>query len=163
MKKLNSSNVVPSLQSFKILARQYNRIPVSLAFQSDLETPLSAYLKLAKGSNGFLLESVEKNEQVARYSIVGFSPSGTFGAKNGILTHRVGARKTTLQCSNPLQVVKGSASSIKQAPLEGVSGFLGGLVGFVGYDAVRNFERLPDKTPDLLNLPDLYLMVTDQL
>ncbi len=164
MKNLNSSNVVPSFQSFEILARQYNRIPVSLAFQSDLETPLSAYLKLARGPNGFLLESVEKNEQVARYSIVGFSPSGVFEAKNGVLTHRLGARKATLQCSNPLQIVRGHVASIKQAPLEdGGTGFLGGLVGFIGYDAVRNFERIPDQKPDLLNLPDLYLMVTDHL
>jgi anthranilate synthase component I len=163
MKKSSSSNVVPSFQTFQNLARQHNRVPVSLAFQSDLETPLSTYLKLAKGKNGFLLESVEKNEQVARYSIVGFSPSGVFEAKNGVLTHRQGTRKASLQCSNPLQVVKGHAARIKQAPLEGSSGFLGGLVGFIGYDAVRYFERLPDSKPDLLGLPDLYLMETDHL
>ena len=164
MKNLNSSNVVPSFQFFEKLARQYNRIPVSLAFQSDLETPLSAYLKLAKGPNGFLLESVEKNEQVARYSIVGFSPSGVFEAKKGVLTHHIGSRKASLPCSNPLQFVKGHVSSIQQAPLEdGGSGFLGGMVGFIGYDAVRYFERIPDSKPDLLDLPDLYLMVTDHL
>src|SRR5579859_8207327 len=163
MKKPVSSNVVPSFDSFSTLTQKYNRIPVSLAFQADLETPLSAYLKLAKGPNGFLLESVEKNEQVARYSIVGFSPSSIYQAKNGVLTHQVGKRKTTLECSNPLQIIKGNVVSIRQAPLENVSGFLGGLVGIIGYDAVRYFERLPEKTPDLLNFPDLYLMVTDQL
>lgn len=164
MKSSSFSNVVPSFESFKTLARQYNRVPVSLTFQSDLETPLSAYLKLAKGNNGFLLESVEKNEQVARYSIVGFSPSAFFKAKNGLLTHQNGGPKKTVKAANPLQVIKDEVSSIRQAPLEGGgSGFLGGLVGYIGYDAVRYFEKLPSQKPDVLNLPDLYLMVTNQL
>src|SRR5579859_6460079 len=97
MKKPVSSNVVPSFDSFSTLTQKYNRIPVSLAFQADLETPLSAYLKLAKGKNGFLLESVEKNEQVARYSIVGFEPSAVYEARNGVLTHQEGSRKTKVK------------------------------------------------------------------
>ena len=163
MKTSDLSNVVPSFETFSKLSKAYNRIPVSLAFQSDLETPLSAYLKLAKNDNGFLLESVEKNEQVARYSIVGFSPSGTFEVKNGLLTHRFGKRQSVTKPSNPLLSVKESVSSVQQAPLEGATGFLGGVVGFIGYDAVRYFEKLPNQKPDILNLPDLYLMVTDQL
>src|SRR6185295_13530222 len=147
MKNPAASNVVPSLESFQKLARSYNRVPVSLAFHADLETPLSAYLKLAKGPNGFLLESVEKNEQVARYSIVGFEPSGIFESKNGVLTHRAGKRKTALRCHNPLQAIKENVASIKQAPLEnGGSGFLGGLVGFLGYDIVRSFLLLAAET-----------------
>jgi anthranilate synthase component 1 len=163
MKSRSSSNVVPSFETFTQLAARYNRVPVSLAFQSDLETPLSVYLKLAKGPNGFLLESVEKNEQVARFSIVGFSPSGTFEAKKGLLTQRQGGKKTTLKVPNPLRTVREKVASIRQAPLEGAEGFLGGLVGFLGYDAVRYFEKLPGQKPDVLGLPDLYLMVTDQL
>src|SRR5271170_5028424 len=163
MKKPASSNIVPSFESFTQLSKRYNRIPVSLVFQADLETPLSAYLKLAKGADGFLLESVEKNEQVARYSIVGFSPSGIFEAKNSVLTERQGKRKSVLKSPNPLKVVQGKVAAIRQAPLEGSSGFLGGLVGFVGYDAVRYFEKLPSSLPDVLQVPDLYLMVSDRL
>ena len=80
MKNSMSSNVVPSFDQFTQFARRYNRIPVFLTLQSDLETPLSAYLKLGQGENAFLLESVEKNEQIARYSIVGFDPSEIFEA-----------------------------------------------------------------------------------
>ena len=164
MKTYSVPNVVPSFDSFSKLAKQYNRIPLSLAFQSDLETPLSAYLKLAKGDNGFLLESVEKNEQVARYSIVGFEPTGIYQAKDGVLTYSAGTRPTTQKASNPLRVIKEAVSSIRQAPLEGDgSGFLGGLVGFISYDAVRYFEKLPSRKPDVLGLPDIFLMVTDQL
>ncbi len=164
MKSQNSSNVVPSFESFRLLARQYNRIPVNMVFQSDLETPLSAYLKLGGGPNSFLLESVEKNEQVARYSFMGFSPTGVYEAKNGLLAYRAGAKKNTVISANPLQDIKDKVAGIRQAPLEGgTGGFLGGLVGFVGYDAVRYFEKLPSLKPDILNLPDLYLMVADQL
>jgi len=163
MKSINPSAVIPSFEQFSKLARTYNRIPVSLVFQSDLETPLSVYLKLAKGDNGFLLESVEKNEQVARYSIVGFEPSGVFEAKNGILSHRVGKHKNKVKSPNPLQHIQKEVSSIHQAPLEGAAGFLGGVVGFIGYDSVRYFEKLPQQKKDVLELPDLYLMITDHL
>ncbi len=164
MKTAISSNVVPSsTDSFVQLAESYNRVPVSMVFQSDLETPLSVYLKLAQGENGFLLESVEKNEQVARFSIVGFEPTAVYEAKNGQLIHRRGKKKSSQEAANPLQVIQKEVSGIRQAPLEGAQGFLGGLVGFVGYDAVRYFEKLPSRKPGLLGLPDLYLMMTDQL
>ncbi|HTA76158.1 MAG TPA: anthranilate synthase component I [bacterium] len=163
MKNSVSSHVVPSFQTFTQLSRQHNRVPVSLVFQSDLETPLSVYLKLAKGPNGFLLESVEKHELVARYSIVGFEPSNVYEAKNGILTQRVGKKKTVIKSANPLQTIQDKVSAVEQAPLEGATGFLGGLVGFVGYDAVRYFEKLPSSKPDLLALTDLYLMTTDNV
>jgi anthranilate synthase component I len=163
MKPSGPSNVVPSLERFTQLAKKHDRIPVSLVFQADLETPLSAYLKLAKGPNGFLLESVERNEQVARYSIVGFSPAGVFEAKDGVLTETRGKDGSLSRSANPLQAVKEKVSGIRQAPLEGATGFLGGLVGFIGYDAVRSFEKLPADLPDVLKVPDLYLMVTDRL
>ena len=162
MKKPYPSHIVPSFETFCDLARRHNRIPLALLLHSDLETPLSVYLKLAKGKNGFLLESVEKNEQVARFSIIGFSPSGVFEAKDGVLTCRVGSKKKVEKTSNPLQAVKHYAASIRQAPLEG-AGFLGGMVGYVGYDAVRYFEKLPSSKPDPLQVPDLYLMITEQL
>ena len=126
-----------------------------MVFQSDLETPLSTYLKLGGGPNSFLLESVEKNEQMARYSFMGFSPTGVYEAKDGLLTYRAGTQKIRIRSANPLQNIKSEVSGIRQAPLEGgTGGFLGGLVGFVGYDAVRYFEKLPNQKPDVLNLPD---------
>jgi anthranilate synthase component 1 len=163
MKNSISSNIIPSFETFTHLSHQHNRIPVSLAFQSDLETPLSVYLKLAKGTHGFLLESVEKHELVARYSIVGLEPSSVYEAKNGVLTLKEGKRKTVLKTTNPIQTIQEKVAGIRQASLEGATGFLGGLVGFVGYDAVRYFEKLPSGRPDLLVLPDLYLMMTDHL
>src|SRR5262249_24204579 len=63
---------------------------------------------------------------------------------------------------NPLQAVKSAFAHVRQAPVEG-SGFMGGLVGTLGYDAVRYFEKLPAQAPDVLKVPDLYLMLTDKL
>src|ERR1035438_2959934 len=111
MKKPYPSHVVPSFQTFRALARRYNRVPMALSLHSDLETPLSVYLKLGQGKNGFLLESVEKNEQVARFSIIGFSPSGIFEAKDGVLSCRLGSKMTTEKTMNPLQTVKAYAAS----------------------------------------------------
>ncbi|MGH7739138.1 MAG: anthranilate synthase component I [bacterium] len=156
------SSMVPSLDQFKQLARDYNRVPVFLTLQSDLETPLSAYLKLGRGRNAFLLESVEKNEQVARYSIVGFDPSEIFEAKDGVLKRRRGGKTETRATANPLQDIKKIMEGFRQAPLLD-AGFLGGLVGYVGYDAVRYFEKLPSKKPDTLKIPDLYLLTTEKL
>jgi anthranilate synthase component 1 len=162
MKSSMSSDVVPSFDQFTQFARRYNRIPVFLTLQSDLETPLSAYLKLGLGENAFLLESVEKNEQIARYSIVGFDPSEIFEAAHGVLRHRRGGHTQTLKTENPLQEIKKRMVPVRQAPVPG-SGFLGGLVGTIGYDAVRYFEKLPSKRPDVLQVPDLYLLVTENL
>jgi anthranilate synthase component 1 len=157
-----SLNVFPPLDQFKKLAQDYNRIPVFLTLQSDLETPLSAYLKLGTGRNAFLLESVEKNEQLARYSIVGFDPTEIFEAKNGVLKRRKGAKTKTFQTQNPLRDIKKIMGAARQAPLLD-AGFLGGLVGYIGYDAVRYFEKLPSKKSDVLKIPDLYLLTTEKL
>src|SRR5258708_28585397 len=115
---MKNSNVVPSFETFSKLARQYNRIPIRFSYHADLETPLSAYLKLGKGKNAFLLESVEKNEQVARFSIVGFDPSEIFEANNGILIHRRGKKVEKRKSTNPLQDVKKAMILVKQAPAE---------------------------------------------
>jgi anthranilate synthase component 1 len=162
MKTPIASNLIPSPEQFTKLSREYNRIPVFLTLQSDLETPLSVYLKLGHGRNAFLLESVEKNEQLARYSIVGFNPSEIFEAKNGVLKHRRGKSVKTTTSQNPLQDIKKIMGASKQAPLLD-AGFLGGLVGYIGYDAVRYFEKLPAQKPDVLKIPDLYLLTTEQL
>ena len=162
MKTPLSTNVFPPLDQFKKLAKDYNRIPVFLTLQSDLETPLSAYLKLGQGKNAFLLESVEKNEQLARYSIVGFDPSEIFECKNGALKRRAGKKTQTSTTKNPLKDIKQIMADSRQAPLLD-AGFLGGLVGYIGYDAVRYFEKLPSKKPDVLKIPDLYLLTTEKL
>jgi anthranilate synthase component 1 len=164
MKHPAPSLVTPSYPEFVRLARRYNRIPVSLAYHADLETPLSAYLKLAKGPYGFLLESVERNEKVARFSIVGFDPPEVYEAKDHLLVRTAGGRRGERQVHNPLQAVARDAAAVRMAPSPaGLSGFAGGLVGYVAYDAAGYFENLPQQKPDELRKPDLVLMAAENL
>ncbi len=159
-----SPPVFPAFPEFVRLTRKYNRIPVSLAYHADLETPLSAYLKLAKGPYGFLLESVERNEKVARFSIVGFDPPSVYEAKDHLLVRVEGRRRSERQVHNPLQAVAREVSGVRMAPNPGgIPGFSGGLVGYVAYDAAGYFEILPQQKPDDLGRPDLVLMAAENL
>jgi anthranilate synthase component 1 len=152
----------PSYPEFVRLSKRFDRVPVVFTVHSDLETPLTAYLKLGGASGSFLLESVEKNEKMARFSVVGFDPARVFIAKDGILTEKAGGRVVARHPSpNPLSFLKTRFSGLRQAPLPGGPGFSGGLVGFLAYDIVRRFERLPEKATDPLGLPDLSLLETD--
>jgi anthranilate synthase component 1 len=153
----------PSFSEFVSLSKRYDRIPVALTIHSDLETPLTAYLKLGGHEGSFLLESVEKNEKVARYSVVGYDPCRVFTSRDGVLTEKVGAKVVGRYPSpNPLSYLKVRYAGNRQAPLPGGSGFSGGLVGFLSYDIVRRFEHLPEKAADTLGLPDLSLLEIDQ-
>lgn len=152
----------PSFPEFLKLSKRFDRVPVVLTVHSDLETPLSAYLKLGGGANSFLLESVEKNEKVARFSVVGFDPVRTFTAGNGVLIERSAGKTIRRDAPNPLDDLKARFGALRQAPLPGGAGFAGGLVGFLAYDIVRCFERLPVKAADTLCLPDLALLETDR-
>jgi anthranilate synthase component 1 len=153
----------PSFSEFVSLSKRYDRIPVALTIHSDLETPLTAYLKLGGHEGSFLLESVEKNEKVARYSVVGYDPCRVFTARDGVLTEKAGVKVVGRYSSpNPLSYLKVRYAGHRQAPLPGGSGFSGGLVGFLAYDIVRRFERLPEKAADTLGLPDLSLLEIDQ-
>ena len=153
----------PSLSEFLSLSQKYDRVPVVVTAHSDIETPLSAYLKLGGAPGSFLLESVEKNEKVARFSVVGFSPSRVFEARDGKLTERVGRRSSSAVSRNPLAGLRDRYRGLKQAPLPGGPGFAGGLVGFLSYDIVRSFEKLPALSKDELRLPDLALVEADLL
>ncbi len=153
----------PSEPEFLKLSKTYGRVPVSAVFHADLETPLSAYLKLGGGPGSFLLESVEKDEKVARYSIVGYEPVRTFTALGGHLTERAGRKTLVQRTDNPLATLKDRYTKVKQAPLPPGSGFAGGLVGYLAYDIARRFERLPEKAVDELKIPELCLMETGPL
>jgi len=164
MKRSIHPPTVPSYPEFVRLAKGHDRIPLSLAYHADLETPLSAYLKLARGPYGFLLESVERNEKVARFSIVGFDPPKVFTAKDHQLVRMFGNRREECQTHNPLQAIARAVQPVRMAPPPpGVMGFAGGLVGFIAYDAAGYFEHLPQQKPDVLRLPDLTLMAAENL
>ncbi|OGC11151.1 anthranilate synthase component I [candidate division WOR-1 bacterium RIFOXYA12_FULL_52_29] len=134
----------PSEREFVKLAKKGNLIPVYKELVADLETPVSAYKKI-ESEYSFLLESVEGGEQVARYSFLGSVPP-----KNVIRPGTLDELDRLMRRYRPVQ--------LPQLPP-----FCGGLVGYVGYDAVREMEKIPNKNPDPLKLPQALFLLADTL
>ncbi len=153
----------PDFKEFEKKAKEGNLIPVYREILADLETPLTVFLKL-KAKKGFLLESVEGGEKWARYSFIGSDPSLTIEGKGKNLTIQRGDLKEKTGFSdNPLEIVSSELKKFKPVIMPNLPRFFGGFVGYIGYDTVRHFEKLPDKRHKGLNLPDLFLMLTDTL
>ncbi|AQU06440.1 anthranilate synthase component I [Dehalococcoides mccartyi] len=140
----------PSLAEVKKLAAQGNLIPISCEIMADLETPVSAFLKIKDSQNAFLLESVEGGERVARYSFIGTNP------------HKV---LTAYQTDTvpPLTQVENELNKYRVVPVGDLPRFCGGAVGFLGYEAVTRFEELPSPSADPLNLPEAVFMLVDTM
>ncbi|MEH6357617.1 MAG: anthranilate synthase component I [Pseudomonadales bacterium] len=150
----------------ELAAQGYNRIPVSRRVLADMDTPLSAYLKLADGPYSYLFESVQGGEKWGRYSIIGL-PSRSVLKVHGyqITLTTDGEVVESLEHEDPLEFVKEFQARFNVAETEGEPRFNGGLVGYFGYDTVRYIEpRLRDSVPpDTVGNPDILLMVSDEV
>ncbi|MEH6515070.1 MAG: anthranilate synthase component I [Halioglobus sp.] len=154
-------------EDFAALAAQdYNRIPVSIEVLADLETPLSAYRKVAEGAYTYLFESVHGGEKWGRYSIIGL-PCRTLLKVFG---HRAetwvdGELAVSEEVEDPLAYAEAFVQRYNTAPQPDLPVFHGGLVGYFGYDTVRYVEpRLRDSAPpDRLGTPDILLMVSEEV
>ncbi len=155
----------PDKSRFMELAKQGNLVSVHREFLADMETPVSALKKIVSDEYAFLLESVENEENIGRYSFLGCSPNIIFKSKGEeinliyALTHD----SEVFTSHNPLDVLKDVMSRFQPAPGQVLPPFTGGAVGYISYDVVRSFERIPDANPDDLNLPDCFFMITDTL
>jgi anthranilate synthase component 1 len=154
----------PNLDEFRRLAKPGALVPVYREIVADLETPVTAYMKVSKDERySFLLESVERAESIGRYSFLGANPSIVFRSRgNRVDIIRPDATET-FESDYPLGNLRELMAAYQAVPIEGLPVFHGGAVGYISYDHVRFFERLPDKNPDPLNLPDLYFMITDTI
>lgn len=158
----------PSLDEFTARAEQGNLVPVYREIIADLETPVSAFVKLrAMGdANAFLLESVAGGENLARYSYLATNPSRVLSSKGREVTLRdsQGEHRSELPAGqDALHVLSQLLKEYQFVPLPGWERFPGGAVGYLGYDMVRFFEELPEENPDDLNLPDCQFMLADTL
>ncbi len=155
----------PSLEEFKQKSRQGNLIPVYKEIIADLDTPVSAYMKIRGGDYSFLLESVEGGEKWARYCFLGCDPSLIVRTKGNAFTIQDHGKEETGQVTgeSPLSVIKKILAKYRPVPAEDLPRFTGGAVGFIGYDMVRYFENLPDQTTDDLDIPDSLFVITDTL
>ncbi|MGH2730619.1 MAG: anthranilate synthase component I, partial [Actinomycetota bacterium] len=153
----------PDRATFKTLARDHTIVPVWREVLADVQTPVAAWLRLDPHPNGFLLESVEGGERWARYSFLGGDAFAVVKSKDGLIS--VDGRPPVSPAAGeaPLQYVKRLLAACRAPALEGLPPLHGGAVGFLGYDCVRELERLPEPPPDDLDLPDLGLMLTRTL
>lgn len=140
----------PTLKEVRQLKKQGNLVPVWRDIQADLETPVSAYLKIARGNYSFLLESVEGGERLARYSFIGTEPSLVLKTENG-------------NPVDPLLLVEEEFARLHPVPIAGLPRFHGGMVGYLSYEVARYFERLPCPSQDSQGLPESVLMLADTL
>ncbi len=143
----------PSLEQVKALSGEGNLVPVYREIDADLETPVSAYLKVARPPYSFLLESVEGGERLARYSFIGTEPYGVLntgpGPDGGV---------------DPLIPIKAEMDRYKLVRVPDLPRFHGGAVGYLAYDIVRYFEpRVPEPPEDPLKLPEAVFMFQDTL
>jgi anthranilate synthase component 1 len=157
------------LEFQSLAAEGYNRIPLIAEALSDLETPLSLYLKLAQternGANSFLLESVVGGERFGRYSFIGL-PARTLIRASGQFCEVVRDDVVVERHEgDPLVFIEQFQARFKVAQRPGLPRFSGGLAGYFGYDAVRHMEKklVGRAPPDDLGLPDIQLLLTEEV
>ncbi len=144
----------PTLEEVRGLAGQGNLCPVYRTINADLETPVSAYLKVAREPYSFLLESVAGGERIGRYSFIGTEPYRVFST---------GADQPSGSV-DPLTLVQQEMDTFKLIPVDGLPPFHGGGVGYIAYDAVHYFEpRVPMLDADPQGLPESVFMFTDTI
>jgi anthranilate synthase component 1 len=158
----------PTLEEVKQLSRQCNTVPVYRELPADLDTPVSVYLKLRGEGPSFLLESVEQGEQVGRYSFVGVDPTASLIARGDRvqIVEREGVRTESLDGRDPLHAVADLVQPQRSVALPGMPGFLGGAVGYLGYDMVRFFEpKLQATAPSVTGFewPEAVFLLADAL
>ena len=163
-------SIKPDFATFeqRALSGEGNLVPVWAEILADMETTVSVYRKLSAGSDcAFLLESVEHGANMGRYSFIGCNPEVVllsrgdetdvhyFGADHHVVHEKGGA----------ITFLRDFMRRYKPVPDPDLAGipFIGGGVGYMGYDLVRSFERLPDSNPDDLKLPDAHFMIADTL
>jgi len=157
------SNSLPSAREFLKLSRKHSLVPVYRTVTADLETPVSAFLRIASEEpEAFLLESVEGGEHVGRYTFIGIQPYKKMVARGTRITVREGRRESTFD-GDIFEELKKALSGHTPARLPGLPPFTAGAVGFFAYDVVRQIEKLPSLAKDELGVPDACLMFFDQV
>ena len=147
-------------------AKGYNRIPLLVEASSDLDSPLSIFTKLANQPFSYLLESVEGGDKFGRYSIVGL-PSKTQIKihKNAVSIYDQGQLKDKFDHKNPLDFIEEFMGNFKVPTDLTMPRYSGGLAGYFGYETINYIEpRLcKDFLQDALNVPDILLMLSDEV
>ncbi len=169
----NPHDTVPSMKKpcystsfaqFCQLAQIGNLVPVYREILADRETPVSAFSKINSGDTAFLFESLEGGENWARYSFLGSNATQVLWEDGGNLHIKKGRKTETRRLGhNPLSHIRDVLNEFQPVWVPGLPRFVGGAVGYLGYDLVRFFESIPERPKDSAQLPLLAFFVTDTL
>ena len=153
----------PDYKEFSRLAREATLVPVVKSVTADLLTPVSAFLAISRDEqDAFLLESIERGEQIGRYTFLGARPYMQLRARGAEVVVERGKKREQRQ-GNVFQIAKELLQQHKPALVPGMPPFTSGAVGFCSYDIVRQLENIGDRANDDLQLPDCVLMFFDRL
>ncbi|HEY2428543.1 MAG TPA: chorismate-binding protein [Acidimicrobiales bacterium] len=152
----------PTRDEFKALAADHTVVPVWREVLADLITPVAAFARLVGDEPGFLLESVE-HERWGRFSFIGRRPQATLVARGGTIEVAGDLAADIPRDGGVLAAVEAMLTAYRSPEVEGLPPFHGGLVGYIGYDVVREIERLPNVPPDDKAFPDAVLLVVGDL
>jgi anthranilate synthase component 1 len=161
---MRAGSYTPDFKQFCALAKEGNLIPVFREVLADFETPVSAFAKIDEGPCAYLFESVEGGEKWGRYSFLGSgSPMMVQGSSTRLVLSDGRRRRGIPITRDVLTELREIMAEYRPVPVAGLPRFYGGAVGYLSYDVVRQFERLPSLGKDLLGLPDISFLLTDTL
>ncbi len=155
--------VFPDFNEFCQLAAKGNLVPVYGEIMADMDTPVTAFRKIDDGRYSFLLESIEGGEKWARYSFLGSHPSLILRSKGNRVEVVRGEQITVHDSDDPTVLLRELLERYTPVEVPGLPRFVGGAVGYLGYDMVRHFEQLPTLKPDSIGAWDSFFMITDTL
>ncbi|NND73680.1 MAG: anthranilate synthase component I, partial [Ilumatobacter sp.] len=156
-------NVQPTRAEFHAYAAEHTVVPVWTELLADLETPVAAYVKLVGDGPGFLLESVEGAERWARFSFVGRNPSATLVLRDGVVELDGPLAAGIPTDSGILAALEALLGAYTSPSFEDLPPLHGGIMGFLGYDVIREVESLPGVPTDDRSYPDAVMSVIGSL
>jgi len=153
----------PDYKEFSRLAREATLVPVVKSVTADLLTPVSAFLAVAENEpHCFLLESIERGEQIGRYTFLGARPYMRVSTRGDEITIERGKRRER-QTGDVFATLKKLLRAHRSAHIAGLPPFTAGAVGYFAYDAVRRLEKIGDRAQDDVSVPDCVLMFFDRV
>ena len=149
-------------KKFQELSKGFKMAPVYLEMEGDMDTPITLFKKLCPSKNSYLLESVEGGNKWAPYSYIGRNPFmiiKSYG--NQVIVEQ--ENKITSQTGHVLEIVKTLMTEYSMAQIDHMPDFMGGAVGYIGFDLIRNYEDLKNINLDDIKMPDVHLLLTKEV
>ena len=150
--------IYPDKKTFSELASRGNVVPVYREILADLDTPVSAFMRLHEPPC-FLLESVEGGEKWARYSFLGLNPAKVIVGRGGSVEISDDSGTSFTETDDPIGLLRELMQGYEPVETDDLPRFFGGMVGYIGYEMVRFIEDIPSDNPDPLDLPDIFMMI----